>query len=246
MSHWQKLTEPPKLVAGELHIWQIDLDRHDDQWQPLMALLSSDEQRKAYGFRFDKHRQRYIIGSAMLRILLGSYLGYAPGTLRFTYNDHGKLSVAQNNCGLNFNAFHTEDTMLAGFVLNSKIGIDIEIIRSDIDCIEPGKHRFSDREYKAFKSLPEHEQSRGFFRTWTRKEAYIKALGIGLSYPLSRFSVSMDSTNPALIEHQDDSYDTKKWQIYDIEISDSCSAAVVVEASNWNIHYYLESHPYYK
>jgi 4'-phosphopantetheinyl transferase len=238
MPHWQTATASPKLQADELHVWKITLDRDDTQWQPHMALLSADEQAKADRYRFEKHRRRYISGRTALRILLGGYLGRAPETLSFNYNDHGKPSLAQNNSKLRFNVSHTEGIMLAGFVLNSEIGIDIETIQHDIDYMGIGQRWFSKLEHNTLLTLPEQERIDAFFRAWSRKEAFIKALGTGLSYPLNGFSVRMDNTGPTLIRDDDKSQGTTHWKIHDIEISSAYSAAVAIKNSEVKIRYY--------
>lgn len=241
MIHWQKTAVPPQLQAGELHIWKIELDYDSGHWQPLMALLSNDEQIKADHFRFEKLRLRYIAGRAVLRKLLGGYIGCEPEALIFVYNDYGKPSLQNVDSGLRFNVSHSGETMLAAFALNSKIGIDIETIQQNIDCMDICQHWFSVQESDALRDLPEEKRIGAFFRVWTRKEAYIKARGIGLSYPLNRFSVSMDETAPALLEHQDCAQEMKSWQIYNIEVSSAYSAAVAIEAARWDIrHYDLE------
>lgn len=237
MPHWQTAAVPPQLQAGELHIWKIALDRDDGQWQPLMALLSNDEQIKADRYRFEKHRRRYILGRVTLRNLLGGYLDRAPETFRFAYNSHGKPFLANDDSGLRFNVSHSGEIMLAAFVLNSEIGIDIEAIQQDIDYMGIGQRWFSEQESNTLRDLPKEKRIGAFFRAWTRKEAYIKAQGIGLSYSLNRFSVSMDETSPALLEHQDGLQETKSWQIHDIEVSSAYSAAVAIEAARWDIRY---------
>ena len=241
MPCWQTTAVSPRLQAGELHIWKIELDCDDGQWQPLRALLSNDEQIKADRYLFEKHRRRYILCRATLRNLLGSYLDRAPDTFRFAYNSHGKPFIANDDSGLRFNISHSGEIMLAAFVLNSEIGIDIEAIQQDIDYLGIGQRWFSELELNTLLKLPEHERVGAFFRAWSRKEAYIKALGAGLSYPLNRFSVSMDETSPALIECQDGSQEIKSWKIHDVEVSSAYSAAVVIKAARWDIrHIHLE------
>lgn len=238
MSYWQILRTQPQLQAGEIHIWKIELDCADCQWQPLMALLSIDEQIKADRYRFEQHRRRYIMGRTTLRKLLGAYLNRAPEMLNFAYNDHGKPSLAHDDSGLHFNVSHSGEIMLAAFVLNSGIGIDVETIQQDTDYLAIGQRWFSKQESNTLRDLAEEKRIGAFFRAWTRKEAYIKARGIGLSYSLNRFSVSMDETSPSLLEHEDCSQEIKSWQIYNIEVSSDYSAAVAIEAARWDIRHY--------
>ena len=128
--------------------------------------------------------------------------------------------------------------MLAAFVLNSEIGIDIEAIQQNIDYLDICQRWFSVQESNALWDLPEEKRIGAFYRAWTRKEAYIKARGIGLSYSLNRFSVSLDESSSALLEHQDCSQEMKSWQIYNIEVSSAYSAAVAIEAARWDIRHY--------
>ncbi|CAG9933603.1 4'-phosphopantetheinyl transferase family protein [Candidatus Nitrotoga arctica] len=233
---------PPQLQAGELHIWKIELDYDNGHWQPLMALLSDDEQIKADRYRFDKLRLRYIAGRAALRKLLGGYMGREPEALIFDYNDYGKPSLQNIDNGLCFNVSHSGETMLAAFVLNSEVGIDIEAIQQNIDYVDICQRWFSVQENNALQDLPEEQRIAAFFRAWTRKEAYIKARGIGLSYSLNRFSVSLDESSSALLEHHDCPQEIKSWQIYNIEVSSAYSAAVAIEAARWDIRHYNFEH----
>ena len=203
-----------------------------------MALLSNDEQIMAERFQFEKLRLRYIAGRAALRKLLGGYIGCEPEALIFGYNHYGKPSLQKVDSGLCFNVSHSRETMLAAFALNSNIGIDIEAIQQNIDCMDICQRWFSVQESDALRDLPEEKRVGAFFRVWTRKEAYIKARGIGFSYPLNRFSVSLDETAPALLEHQDCAQELKSWQIYNIELSSAYSAAVAIEAARWDIRHY--------
>lgn len=242
MPHWQKAAVPFKLQAGELHIWKIELNHEDSQWQPLMSLLSNDEQIKADRFRFAMHRRRYVFGRTSLRKLLGGYLDRTPETLRFAYNSHGKPFLANDDSGLSFNVAHSEDLMLAAFVLNKEIGIDIETIQPQIDYMGIAQRLFSEQENNTLQHLPEEKRIGAFFRAWTRKEAYIKAQGTGLSYPLNCFSVSMDETSISALDGQDGSQENKSWQIHNIEVSNFHSAAIAIEAAMWDIqHYHLTS-----
>ena len=158
--------------------------------------------------------------------------------LNFAYNDHGKPSLAHDDSGLHFNVSHSGEIMLAAFVLNSGIGIDVETIQQDTDYLAIGQRWFSKQESNTLRDLAEEKRIGAFFRAWTRKEAYIKARGIGLSYSLNRFSVSMYETSPSLLEHEDCSQEIKSWQIYNIEVSSDYSAAVAIEAARWDIRHY--------
>jgi 4'-phosphopantetheinyl transferase len=235
MIDWQLRTSTPTLSTGEVHVWRVELDMTGRSWPPL---LSEDERTKAERFHFARHQRRYILSRAALRILLGRYLACPPRDIDFNYNSHGKPRLAGLHQRIKFNVSHTNDIMLATFVLDSEIGIDIESINHDIDCMALGRRCFSTLENQIMQSLPEHEHVDAFFRVWCRKEAYIKARGEGMSHPLQRFSVSMDKHPPRLLEHLDDGRETDRWTFIDLEVAENCRAALVVESPSCQLLYF--------
>jgi 4'-phosphopantetheinyl transferase len=238
MTNWQFSTSTPQLAVGEVHVWRIGLDIADGKWQALTPLLTEDEQNKADRFRFEKHCRRHIVGRGALRTLLGEYLRRPPRSIEFAYNRHGKPRLADADSGMRFNLSHTGEIMLATFVLDSEIGIDIESINHDMDCMALGRRCFSTLETQIMQSLPEHEHVDAFFRVWCRKEAYIKARGEGMSHPLQRFSVSMDKHTPRLLEHLDDGRETDRWTFIELEVAENCRAALVVESPSCQLLYF--------
>jgi 4'-phosphopantetheinyl transferase len=235
MIDWQPRTSTPTLSTGEVHVWRVELDMTGTSWPPL---LSEDERTKAERFHFARHQRRYILSRAALRILLGRYLACPPRDIDFNYNSHGKPRLAGLHQRIKFNVSHTNDIMLATFVLDSEIGIDIESINHDMDCMALGRRCFSTLETQIMQSLPEHEHVDAFFRVWCRKEAYIKARGEGMSHPLQRFSVSMDKHPPRLLEHLDDGRETDRWTFIDLEVAENCRAALVVESPSCQLLYF--------
>lgn len=245
MPTWQTATSTPRLAAGEIHIWQVRLDIAEGRWQPLTSLLADDERAKAERFHFAKHRRRHTVSRAALRILLGQYLDRPPRTIDFAYNAHGKPRLADEGPGIKFNLSHTEEIMLAAFALDSEVGIDIESVMRDVDGMDIGERWFSALECRTLRSLPEDERIDAFFRAWSRKEAYIKARGEGISHPLHRFSVAMDKHAPRLLEHLDDASETSRWSFIDIDVAENYRAAVVVASSAWQVrHYRLGTQPF--
>ena len=158
---------------------------------PLRALLSPDEQQRAARFVFREDRRRYIVARARLRQLLGERLGAAPRALEFIYSEHGKPALAPRYEGdLRFNLSHCEDVAVYAFADAAEVGVDVEAVRRLDDADEIAMRVFSPRERVAYLRLPEGERPWGFFRCWTRKEAFVKALGSGLSHPLEDLDVS--------------------------------------------------------
>ena len=238
MPNWPTPSSIPQLAAGEVHVWRIDLDIPDARWQALRSLLSDDELAKAERFHFAKHRRRTIVSHAALRILLGQYLPCPPRNIAFSYNTHGKPCLADQTRRIKFNLSHTQEIMLVAFVLDSEVGIDIESVTRKVDYMGVGQRWFSALESHTLQSLPERERVDAFFRAWCRKEAYIKARGEGMSHPLQRFSVALDKHEPRLVEHLDDSRETRRWTFIDVDVAENYRATVVAETASWRVGCY--------
>ena len=199
------------------------------------ALLSPDETERAARFRFDRDRNRYIVGRGLLRILLASALETSPESLQFTYSPYGKPRLIQpdNLPRLDFNLAHSEDCILFAFAWNRTLGVDIEAIKPDTPCDELAHNYFSEAERAAYFALPEPEERRtAFFRLWTRKEAYIKARGEGLALPLHQFDVSQDIEDARLLATRPDAEEAERWRMINIPINANFAAALVVSSSD--------------
>ncbi|MDO5643659.1 MAG: 4'-phosphopantetheinyl transferase superfamily protein [Paracoccus sp. (in: a-proteobacteria)] len=204
-------------VRLDLWLWRLKGGRGD------AALMSPDEHARAARFAFQRHRAAYIAGRAHLRRVLGRYLGQPPQALRFRYGAHGKPALD----GLSFNLSHGGD--LAALVVTRAelaLGIDIEPRRK----VEPGLARthFAPDELAALHALPDATREAGFFTLWTRKEAYLKACGLGLSAGLSGFSVPLDAAPARMIRSLDARPD--QWLILDAPPAPGFSGAIVVKA----------------
>jgi 4'-phosphopantetheinyl transferase len=158
-----------------------------------LSLLVDDERERAERFLVERERQRFIAGRATLRRLLGERLGVSPRSVRLAAGAHGKPTLARpfSASGLRFNVSHSEDLAAYAFADRREVGIDIEAVRPVEDAERIVRRFFSRSERNDFLSLPAVERCFAFFRCWTRKEAFIKAIGEGLSYPLAAFDVSL-------------------------------------------------------
>jgi 4'-phosphopantetheinyl transferase len=159
---------------------------------PLAGLLSADERERAGRFAFEHDRRRYVVARARLRQLLGERVGAAPESLRFVYQAHGKPALARRpgQRDLRFNVSHCGEVAAYAFADGREVGVDIEEVRELPDADQLALRCFSPGERAAYLCLPPRERPRGFFDCWTRKEAFVKALGAGLSQPLEAFDVS--------------------------------------------------------
>ena len=167
----------------------------------LTALLSDTERQRASRFAFDRDRNRFVSARAGLRELLATRLGVRPESVELTYGVRGKPSLSQRfaDSDLRFNVSHSDDVAVYALSRGREIGIDVEAIRMIPDADDIAVRFFSRRENEAYFALDPRDRSLGFFNCWTRKEAFIKALGDGLYYPLDRFDVSLAPGEPARI-----------------------------------------------
>src|SRR5260363_377522 len=151
----------------------------DDHWH----LLDNDEKAKANRFHFNIHRHRFIAARGILRCLAGQLLGQPPNALQFSYTSYGK-PILKEYPRLQFNLSHSHDRAIYAFTLDMAIGVDIEYQNSQCDVESIAKRFFTAREFNALQTLPGPEKIATFFKLWVRKEAVLKALGYGLSWPL--------------------------------------------------------------
>ena len=214
----------------EVHVWRADLDS-EQQACSFEHLLSSDEIQRANRFRFPQHRRRFVIARGCLRKLLGAYLEMDGRELIFTYSAEGKPSLdAAHRSDVRFNVSHSRDIAGFGIVAARDIGLDVEVIRRDVDVDEIPKRFFSCAEQQMLAGLQGEDKYWGFFNCWTRKEAYVKAVGSGLSLPLRDFDVSLLPGEPAkLLATRPDASLAERWSMTSLDFGNECAAAVVVE-----------------
>jgi len=192
---------PPATLCirpGEIHIWRINLELPEAEINSWESLLSADECARANRFIFKKHRDAYIAARGALRQTLGLYLQADPRALRFTYATHGKPSLAAEHKAqdLRFNVSYSAGVALLALAVAMEIGIDIERVHDDFPYQEIALRFFAPAEYVLFCAAEAARRCETFFKYWTHKEAFIKAIGLGLSYPLNQFEVSLHPGAP--------------------------------------------------
>lgn len=230
---WGPAPEKPQPAADETHVWLARLDIEPPELESLHADLSHDERRQASRFAFETHRRRYVAAHGILRNILGRYLRLTAAKLRFLREEpHGKPRLA-DGCGdgrLWFNMSHSDESALFAVTWGREVGVDIERIRPDVAAGRIAERFFASGEVAALRSLPESEQPKAFFRCWTRKEAYLKATGRGLSLPLRQFEVSVAPGQPAaLLSAGDDPEEAARWSLRDLDVGSDFAAALCVE-----------------
>lgn len=191
-----------KLEPGVIHVWTVRLDASGETLKSLQAELSAAQLERAARFRFEHLRRNYTLEQGLLRRILGAYLARPASEIEFRTGERGKpyLAGAASNV-LQFNVSHSGGLVTCAVTTECEIGVDIEV-RRDMDDIEAiARNYFAAGEMSDLMGLPESERKMAFFRCWTRKEAFLKATGEGLYFPLGRFRVSLKpGMEPALIE----------------------------------------------
>ncbi len=224
--------EPPAeidLPAGEVHLWSAHLDPPDDVFRQCAGVLSEDECRRAERFRAGSLQDRYIAGRGTLRILLGRYLRTDPASVSLGYQAQGKpeLGPPWNAYGLQFNVSHSHELAVYAFTRGSEIGVDVECIRPMPNAAALLERFFSPEEVQEWQQIPPERQLRAFFQGWTRKEAWLKAVGSGLSFPLNQFRVTLDDT-ARVVSIRGDTHEAAQWWLESCEPCNGCVAAVAM------------------
>jgi 4'-phosphopantetheinyl transferase len=215
----------------DVQLWRIDLDtvaQAESRWQ---AILSPDERDRAGRFHFDRDRRHFSAARGLLRIVLAAYLAAEPQDVRFRYSEKGKPELAEPYAvsGLTFNVSHSGGVALLGFTRNRPIGVDVEKVRDDFDTRAIARRFFSPTEQEQLAELAAEKRHWAFFRCWTLKEAFIKALGEGLSHPLHQFDVSVDAARPVSLVTRPDASEAERWQLQLIEAGPEHAAALAVQ-----------------
>jgi 4'-phosphopantetheinyl transferase len=224
-----------ELPADQVHVWLANLDSYPAE--DLKSLLSNDEVKRAERFHFEKHRNHFIVARGLLRQLLAAYLNTAAIDLKFDYAEKEKPSLGSADKGaINFNLAHSYGRAAYAFSRNRELGIDLELIREDFGGAEIAQRFFSRSEVAALGKVPRELAAQAFFNCWTRKEAYIKAIGEGLSMPLDTFDVTLAPGEPAaLLRNHKDSREVERWSMLSIAAPEKFVAALVVEGKDWTL-----------
>lgn len=231
---WALAASPPPLGAGEVHAWCVDLDAADVDGGVETAGLSADERARAARFHFARDRARFLRGRAALRRLLAGYADREPHALVFAPGAHGK--PAMPGTGLEFNLSHSGGCAVLAVTRGRRVGVDVERIRAERATLAVARRFFAPTEAAAVTAAPPAERALTFFRCWTRKEAYVKARGEGLSLPLDRFEVPLEpNATGALTVARDDHAEVMRWGLRELVPAPHHLGALVVEGQGWTL-----------
>jgi len=229
---WQLPPDPLVLAPDQVHLWRLSLEATPSTVERLYGVLCEGERARAERFYFEHDRQYFIVARGRLRQLLGYYLGRAAPALTFDYGPRGKPALApgQGDQELCFNLSHSQGLALYAVAWGRRVGVDLEVIRSDISCQEIVERYFSPREQASFRQVPPSQQAQAFFHGWTRKEAFLKATGEGLSAPLDQVEVTLAPQEPAaLVNIPWQSAMSEHWFLYEVNPAPGYVASLAVE-----------------
>jgi len=203
-----------ELADADLHIWAIELQDADSIVAACHSLLSDEEKARAARFYQEQHRRKYTLAHGVLRTLLGSYLGASPAAIQFRFG-HARKPFLAGNATLQFNLSDSGDLALIGFAHACDLGVDVEFMKRMTDMESIARRFFSPEECSELLSLDLAERTDAFFRCWTRKEAYLKALGDGLAAPLDGFQVTLrPDQEPRLVRTTLAGGKTSHWHLH--------------------------------
>jgi len=219
----------PEALQTEVHVWIIPLDAAEDKVAVCEATLSDDELARANRYRFARDRRRFVMARGYLRRILSNYLGIEAHSALFVYNFHGKPALSDlHNTAIEFNLSHSDELAVLAVTKNVRIGIDIEFGAALTDCRSLAERFFHADEVAELATLPENGYKQAFLNVWTRKEALMKAVGMGLSISLDDVVVSVLPTDqPRILRAPGDS----SWTVYSLLPGAGYAASLVIEGA---------------
>jgi 4'-phosphopantetheinyl transferase len=252
---WRRHQDPPILGSADVHVWRVfipDIPREParpsytvindrpPRLEPVAISLSPDERERASRYRFDADRRRFAWTRGILRALLASYVGCPPDRIHFGVAERGKLHLDPSHHpthsdrahgGLRFNVSHSHEWALIALSRDREVGVDVEHHRSlHHDLFDIAARFFAPAEVDALRALAPAEQEPAFFRIWSRKEAYIKATGEGVSAGLDTFEVSIDLDPAVSLRVLGRPAEAARWTMRSLDVGPDYAAALAVEA----------------
>ena len=242
---WRQSVPGEMVSSNEVHVWRANLDFSSLQIENPEGILSADELARAGKFHFERDQMRFIAARGILRTILGHYLGKKPNKICFEYTSFGKpvLATIPGNDAISFNVSHSGEIALYAITSCRKVGIDVERIRENVDLWPIANRFFSYDEISSLERIDKKNQCEGFFQYWVRKEAFIKAMGEGISFPMEQCDVSsIKGKIWTPIKLSVENREPSRWYAQDLFPGDGYTAAIAIEGGDLNLscwHYSL-------
>lgn len=210
---WQNCPDY-KIKDDQIHIWYININDYQNHTNELMHYLDDQENKRAQQFKFAKDRNSFICSHAILRRLLSKYCNCDQKKILYNYNAFNKPSL-NNDYNINFNLSHSFHRGIIAITKNHPIGIDIEYMKNKPILDDLAKRFFSAHEYNEYKILPQQQKTLGFYNCWTSKEAFVKAVGMGLTFPLKNFTVNLNPELKAkILSSKNQTININEWKLH--------------------------------
>jgi 4'-phosphopantetheinyl transferase len=225
-----------KLLPGEIHMWLIPEVQNENMMKVLSHKLNDAEKEKASRYYFEKKRRQYIITRGVLKILLEVYTRRNSEQFQIVQGIYGKPFMRSEEEEIHFNISHSEGLSILGFSKEAPLGVDIEIIREIPERDEIAEKYFSKKENNIYKTIPEEYRTKAFFNCWTRKEAFIKAIGEGFSKPLDQFDVTfLSNEKTKLISIDGDTRKADEWSLQELKTAQGYVSAFAVKKRKFRL-----------
>lgn len=209
-------------------VWMTQISASQDALQSLEPCLDARDRKRAARFHFAEDRARYVLGRGLARKILGHYLSQSPETIEFAYTDRGRPYFPGDEA-MCFSITHARDLVAVALTANARVGIDIEHMERKLNLKELAERILSAKDFCKFEALPESEKVAAFFRVWTRKEAYLKATGEGITDALKKISVSMRTEEMGMITDTRDEAAAKKWRMHSLTLPENYMGCVACD-----------------
>lgn len=226
---WLPPPERLALTAEEVHVWRAWLDQEPSTVQAFLEVLSPDERVRAGKYHFRRDFEHFVVARGMLRDIISRYVNVSSRKIQFLYDQYGKPRLSSCDPPLCFNLSHAKGVALYAISQVNAVGVDIEYARESFSGDEIAERFFSANEVATLRALPSDLRTAAFFNCWTRKEAYIKARGQGLSHPLDRFTVSIVPGQPVRLLMAEDPEETSRWTLMELSAGADHIASLAVE-----------------
>jgi len=235
---WHKTPVDLQLGINYIDVWWSRVDLPATVIRQYAGTLSQQEKQRAERFTFADKYDEYVVTRGLLRKALAHVLGEKPGAFEFEYTLSNKpyLPRKYDDKVISFNASHSHGQALVAISIDRNIGIDIECIRTGVEHEKLAQRFFSEAEYRALMQCPPEQRIYAFYATWTRKEAFVKAVGKGIAFGLSEFDVNIDPHQPpVMLATRWDPKDVSKWLVATIETESGYMATVVTDGPEFQL-----------
>ena len=234
--HWSSPEQVPALDAAHVHVWKASADELAVFTADFFLLLDAAERERHSRFHFERDAARFAVSHGLLRVLLAQYTGAEAAALMVDQGPNGKPHLTS---GPSFNLSHSGDAILLAIARDANVGVDVEQWSDRLGLGEMERladHAFSKREQVALCALQDVERAAAFYATWSRKEAYIKSTGIGITQGLDHFDVSCNPRDAQLIADRRADGNVQAWKLVDLTLEPGYSGALAVDRPQLDLH----------